>query len=167
MTTLYDPLAPLFELSREMDRLFAPNGTAVRSFVPPADVVGTDDEVTVTVDVPGMTVDDLSIELENDVLAVRGERTLPDTGKDDDGRVWQRRERGFGRFERLLRVPKGLDPDAIEASLDNGVLTIRIPMPEERKPRQIEIGVKGAQPALKQAEGDEAGQERELVGSAA
>jgi HSP20 family molecular chaperone IbpA len=48
-------------------------------------------------------------------------------------------ERGFGRFERSIRVPRGLDPEAIEASLSDGVLTLRIPKPETMRPRRIEI----------------------------
>jgi hypothetical protein len=48
-------------------------------------------------------------------------------------------ERGFGRFERSIRAPRGLDPDAIEASLSDGVLTLRIPKPETMRPRRIEI----------------------------
>ena len=168
MTLLFEPFAPLFEPSRGMDRLFAPSGTAIRSFVPTADVVVTDDDVTVTMDVPGLKADDLSIELEGDVLTVRGERTSPHTtGKDDEGRVWQRLERGFGEFERVLRVPKGLDPDAITASMADGVLTLHIPMPEARKPKRIEIATGDAQPALEQTPSEEPSEERELAGTAA
>jgi HSP20 family protein len=61
------------------------------------------------------------------------------TEKDGDQRVWQRLERGFGTFERVLRLPTGLDPDEITASLSDGVLTLQIPKPRERKPRRIEI----------------------------
>jgi HSP20 family protein len=161
MTLVYEPFASL-------SRLLAPSGTAMPSFVPAADVVVTDEDLTVTMDVPGFKVDDLSIELEGDILAVRGERTLATaTSEDGDDRVCERRERGFGRFERLLRVPRGLDPDAITASLADGVLTVRIPMPESRKPRRIEIGTDGARPALEQGSSHDAGDEREPVDSVA
>jgi HSP20 family protein len=106
--------------------------------MPPADVLVTDDDVTVYMDVPGVGADKLEIELENDMLSVRGERPYPYETSDGD-RVWRRIERSFGRFEREIRVPRGLDPEAIEASLVDGVLTLRIPKPEPLKPRRIEI----------------------------
>jgi HSP20 family protein len=134
MTLLFEPFAPLFELSRQLA------GDGVRSFVPAADVVVTDDDVTVVMDVPGLKTDDITIELREDVLTVKGERALPFADQeDDDQRVWQRLERGFGQFERVLRLPAGLDPDAITASMSDGVLTLHIPKPEARKPRKIQI----------------------------
>ncbi|MBD0281791.1 MAG: Hsp20/alpha crystallin family protein [Thermoleophilaceae bacterium] len=131
---------PLLEFDRLMNRAFTANGP--RSFLPPADVVVTDDDVTVYMDVPGLTPDGLEIELENDVLTVRGERVLPHSGQ--NGRTRQRIERGFGRFERSLRVPRGLDPNAVGANLTDGVLVIRIPKPEALKPHRVEIGAGGA-----------------------
>ena len=96
-----------------------------------------DDGVTVYMDVPGVDSGHLDIELENDMLTVRGERAYP--YGDDSILTGRRIERGFGRFERSLRVPRGLDPDAIEASLTDGVLTLRVPKPESLKPRRIQV----------------------------
>lgn len=159
--TLFEPFAPLFELSRELDRRVA-SGAAAPSFAPPADLVVTDDEVTVVMDVPGVKTDDLTIELQDDVLTVRGERPLPAHVEDEQSehQVRQRLERGFGKFERVLRVPQGLDPDKITASMANGVLTLHIPKPESRKPRRIEIK-SGGQPQT--IEGS-ASDQRELAG---
>jgi HSP20 family protein len=157
MTLLFEPFAPLFELSRQLA------GDGVRSFVPAADVVVTDDDVTVVMDVPGLKTDDITIELREDVLTVKGERALPFADKeDDDQRVWQRLERGFGQFERVLRLPAGLDPDAITASMSDGVLTLHIPKPEARKPRKIQIAP-GRQADI---EGT-ATEQRELAGATA
>jgi HSP20 family protein len=136
MTTLMEPVAPWL---RDLNRLFTSEGNA---FVPAADVLVTDDGVTVYMDVPGLSTEDLEIELENEVLTVRGERRPPFSTEGDgngDRNVWRRIERGFGRFERSLRVPRGLNPDAIEASLHDGVLTLRIPKPDELKPRRIQV----------------------------
>jgi HSP20 family protein len=160
MTVLFEPFAPLFELSRELSR-FAPGGTPVRSFVPAADVVVTDENVTVVMDVPGLTADDLEIELVDDALTVRGERTFP-YQTNGDQRAWQRLERGYGRFERVLQVPQGLDADRIQAEMADGVLTLRIPMPAARKPQRIEISG-AAQPTLEQ----ETSEQRETAGAAA
>jgi HSP20 family protein len=138
LLTLAEPFSPLYQPSRDLDRVLGRNG-GVAGFVPAADVVVSDEDVTVTMDVPGLRVDDLDIELENDVLTVRGERTYP-YATDGETRGWERIERGFGRFERSLQVPRGLDPDAIEASLDAGVLTLRILKPETLRPKRVQIG---------------------------
>ena len=133
MTALTEPFPPWL---RDLNRFLNSEGT-LSAFVPPADVLVDDDGVTVYMDVPGVGSDQLDVELENDMLTVRGERPYP-YGEDADGAA-RRIERGFGRFERSLRVPRGLDPDAIEASLTDGVLHLRIPKPESLKPRKIEI----------------------------
>jgi HSP20 family protein len=161
MTLLFEPFAPLFELSRMAERSLAP-GLAAPSFVPAADVVVTDDDLTVVMDVPGVKADDLSVELEGDVLTVRGERPLPTSaqGADDGGRVWQRLERGFGQFERAVRVPQGLDPEAVTASMSDGVMTVHIPMPESRKPRRVEIAT-SRRPAIEEGTAED----RELAGA--
>jgi HSP20 family protein len=71
-------------------------------------------------------------------VTIRGERPFPYDDQDSD-RTWRRVERSFGRFERVLCVPRGLDPNAIEAELRDGVLTLRIPRPEPAKPHRIQI----------------------------
>ncbi len=141
MTMLMERFAPLFELQRDFNRALAAGGAG---FAPAADVLVNDDEVLVHMDVPGLSAGNVEIELENDVLTVRGERRYPYAAGNGNGGergyAWQLVERGFGPFERVLRVPRGLDADAIEASLADGVLTLRIPKPESLKPRRIEIG---------------------------
>ena len=130
--TLVEPFTPwLRDSNRFVDR-----ETQVPRFVPPADVLVTDDGATVHMDVPGIEPDALEIELENDILTVRGERPYP---YGDGAEGVKRLERGFGRFERTLRVSRDLDPNAIEASMSHGVLTLRLPKPESLKPRRIEI----------------------------
>lgn len=134
MTTVIEPFPPWL---RDLNRFFGTEG-ATSSFIPPADVLVTEEGVKVYMDVPGISSDKLDVELENDVLTVRGERPYPYAERDGD-RGARRIERGFGRFERSLRVPGGLDPNAIEASLADGVLSLRLPKPESLKPRRIQI----------------------------
>ncbi len=98
-----------------------------------------DEGVTVHMDVPGLHADDLEVELERDVLTVHGARPFPYEPDNGDKTSWRRIERPFGRFDRSLRVPPGLDPNAIAATLSDGVLTLRIPKPEELEPRRVEI----------------------------
>ena len=133
-TTLVEPFAPWL---RDLNQVLHNQGST-NAFIPPADLLVDDDGVTVYMDVPGLHTDNLEIELENDVLTVRGERPFPYPREDGQGPV-RRIERGFGRFERSLHVPRGLDPDAIQASLSDGVLTLRIPKPETMRPKRIEI----------------------------
>jgi HSP20 family protein len=131
-------------LMREFNRLISgqqPNGPT--PFVPPADVIVSDEQVTIHMDVPGMRAENLEVELENDTLSVRGERAWP-YGEEQEG-VWRRIERGFGRFERSLRTPQGLDPDQVQASLADGVLTLSIPRPQPPQPRRVQISA-GGQP---------------------
>lgn len=135
MTLVMEPLAPWL---RDLNRYFSSEGSG-GAFFPLADVLVTDEDVTIYMDLPGVSRDNLEVELENDVLTVSGERPFPYSTENGE-RVSQRLERGFGRFERVLRVPKGLDPNAVEASLVDGVLTLRIPKPEPLKPHRIEIG---------------------------
>ncbi len=107
------------------------------AFLPPADVSVSESDVVLTMDVPGMTVDDLSIELLGSTLIVRGQRKrrqLP------EGTGWHHAERAFGQFERRISVPEGVDPEGITASIDNGVLSLIVPKPERLKPKAIAIG---------------------------
>jgi HSP20 family protein len=143
-TTLVEPFTPWL---RELGQVMHNQGT-VGAFVPPADLLIDDDGVTVYMDVPGLRAENIQIELENDVLTVSGERPFPYVRENGAGPA-RRVERGFGRFQRSLRVPPGLNPDAIEASISDGVLKLRMPKPESLRPRRIEV----------RADGDRAGQE--------
>jgi HSP20 family protein len=135
-TTMVEPFAPWL---RDFNQVLHNQAGGATAFIPPADLLVDDDGVTVYMDVPGLRAEEnLDIELENDVLTIRGARPFPYAREDGKGPV-RRIERGFGRFERTLRVPPGLDPDSVEASLADGVLTLRIPKPEAQRPRRIEI----------------------------
>jgi HSP20 family protein len=112
-------------------------------FAPPADLLEDEDGFTVYMDVPGVRSEDLEIELEDDDLTVRGRRPFPYQSQDGEAAL-RRVERGFGRFERGLRVTPGLHADAIQASLVDVVLTLRIPKPEQPKPHRIEVKAQGA-----------------------
>jgi HSP20 family protein len=107
------------------------------AFHPAADVTISDNDVVLTLDLPGLTADDVEIELADGYLAVRGERRRPEL---PDGSRNAHSERGYGRFERRSALPDGVDPDAITASMDNGVLSLIVPKPDRMVRRTIAIG---------------------------
>jgi HSP20 family protein len=107
------------------------------SFYPAVDLIASEEDVTLVMDVPGLKDEDLQIELCDGMLRIVGERRHP-SASERTGRT-HHLERGYGRFERVLRVPKDVDPSSLTASIEDGVLTVRIPMPEARKPHRIEI----------------------------
>jgi HSP20 family protein len=150
----WEPLRELSSLQNEMNRLFntvfdAPaaggNGGQARRWVPAMDLLETEEHFVLRADLPGMREGDVSIELEDNVLTVSGERKAE---HEDRQEGYYRVERAFGSFSRSLTLPKGIDPESVTAHFDSGVLEVRIPKPEERKPRKISIGVGESQPTL-------------------
>jgi HSP20 family protein len=122
--------------------------TRTAAFLPAADVTVSDGDLVVTMDLPGLTSEDLSIELLDGYLVVRGERTRPELA---DGTTLAHGERTYGRFERRIKVPEGVDPDAITASMTDGVLSVIVPKPERVQPKTIAIGSGNEQRELEPA----------------
>ena len=148
----WEPLRELGSLQNEMNRLFntvfdapAPgNGGTLRRWMPAMDLVESGDHFVLRADLPGMSEEDIKIEFEDGTLTVSGERKAEHEEREEG---YYRVERAFGTFSRSLTLPKGIDADAVSAQFDRGVLEIRIPKPEERKPRRIEIAGAG-QPTI-------------------
>jgi HSP20 family protein len=145
----WEPLRELSSLQSEMNRLFntvfdaptgAGNGGTLRRWMPAMDLVESKEQFVLRADLPGLTEDDVKIELEDGTLTISGERNAEHESNEEG---YYRLERAFGQFSRSLTLPKGIDPEAVEAHFDRGVLEVRIPKPEERKPRRIEIGTSG------------------------
>jgi HSP20 family protein len=142
-----------------MNRLFssffdtpAPAGSGnggTRRWIPPMDLVETQDDFVLKADLPGIGEDDVGIELENNVLTISGERK---TEHEERHEGYYRVERATGSFARSLSLPEGVDPDAVNASFENGVLTVRIPKPVQAKPRRVRIGVGGGEPQTIEAD---------------
>jgi HSP20 family protein len=141
----WEPLREFSSLQNEMNRLFnsvfdtppAGTGGALRRWMPAMDLVEAEDHFVLRADLPGLSEDDVNIEVEDQTLTISGERKASEQTKKDG---YVRVERAFGAFSRSLTLPKGVDADAVTASFDRGVLELRIPKPEERKPRKIAIG---------------------------
>jgi HSP20 family protein len=142
----WEPLRELSTLQNEMNRLFGTafdtpdqgSSSTLRRWMPAMDLVETADHFVLRADLPGMSEEDVNIEVEERVLTVSGERKAEHT---DDTDGFHRVERAFGSFSRSLTLPEGVDAEAVSASFDRGVLEVRIPKPAQRKPRKISIGV--------------------------
>ena len=137
----WEPLRELSSVHADMNRLvdamFQSSAAAQsRGWTPAMDLAETADAFVLRADLPGVSQEDVGIELEDTVLTVSGERKSDHETK---GEGFYRVERAFGRFSRSLTLPKGVDPEAIAASFTDGVLEVRIPKPEQRKPRRIAI----------------------------
>src|SRR3954449_8853814 len=119
-------------LTADFDRLFRTlfdRNQAAQRWVPAMDLVEADDHFLLKADLPGLGEEDVNIEIRDNALTISGERKAEHETRE---RGWYRVERSFGRFSRSLTLPEGIDPDAVQASFDKGVLEVRIPKPEER-----------------------------------
>ena len=153
----WEPLREFSTLQNEMNRLFntvfdtpAPGngGGTMRRWMPAMDLVESGDHFVLRADLPGVSEEDVKIELEDTTLTITGERKAEHESRDEG---FYRLERAFGSFSRTLQLPKGIDPESVSANFDRGVLEVRIPKPEERKPRRISIAV-GDTPAAIEGE---------------
>ncbi len=157
----WDPARELSSLQTEMNRLFssffdAPTSAAAgaqgpsgpRRWYPAMDLVEGEEHFVLRVDLPGLSEDDVKIEVEKDTLVVSGERKETHEQRREG---FYRLERSMGAFSRSLTLPEGIDADQVSASFDRGVLEVRIPKPEQRKPRRVEISVGGEQRTLEGA----------------
>jgi HSP20 family protein len=143
MSTLvrWDPIRDVAalhtELSRLMNGLPDGNGRAqAQSWVPTLDVWETEDSVFYAFDLPGLTGDQISIEIEEGALTVSANRKREMRSAAER---FQRFERHHGMFSRTVGLPQGVSEDSIEASYTNGVLEIRAPKPEQPKPKRVPI----------------------------
>lgn len=156
----WEPVRELQSIQQEMNRLFdtvfdTPSTSGgTRRWIPPMDLVESDDHFVLRADLPGLDEGDVKIEVQDKVLTLSGERRFEHEAKKDG---FYRVERASGSFSRSLTLPDGVDLDAISAKFDKGVLEIRIPKPEERKPRRVQISVGDTQRAI---EGNESAPER-------
>jgi HSP20 family protein len=157
----WEPTRELQSIQSEMNRLFnsffepaaAGSGASavLRRWSPAVDVVETDDNFVLRADLPGVSESDVKIELYDNVLILSGERKA---SHEENKKGYYRVERSYGHFSRSLTLPEGVDADGIKASFDNGVLEVKIPKPEQRKPRKVEITVGNSAPTIEAGESD-------------
>ncbi len=133
-----DEIDRLFEDFFRAPTLFGRTWGEERPFLPPVDVRETDSDILVEAELPGVDPKQVEVSLEGNTLRLRGERKHEHEEKTKNV---HRVERYFGEFERHIPLPEGINPDDVEASYKDGVLTIRIGKREEVKPKSIEVKV--------------------------
>ncbi len=145
----WEPFRELAALQSEMSRFMnqvwgtpaAGGGNGGTTWLPALDMWETDDALVISVDLPGVDEDKVSLEVEDGVLTISGTRERKVEQKDDR---YYRFERRYGTFSRSVTLPQGVNEEDIKASFANGVLEITVPKPAERKPKRISIGTRGA-----------------------
>jgi HSP20 family protein len=109
------------------------------TWVPPVDIFQTGDhELVLKAELPDMTREDIDITVENFVLTIKGEKKLSSEVKEEQ---FHHVERRYGAFSRSFSLPRTVDGSKVSADYRHGVLTVRLPLREEAKPRQIKVEV--------------------------
>ena len=132
----FDPFVELRRMQSEMNRLFSGfSATTARDF-PPISIWLGDNSVVVTAELPGVARNDVTINLQEDVLTLGGKR---EPKLQQDNVNWQRRERAYGTFQRAVQLPFRVDADKVQARFNNGILEIELEGLEADRPKKIEI----------------------------
>ena len=130
------------EIDRVFDRFFPSREQEQEGSSPQAvwrprmDLIETEEDYRLHLDMPGMSKDDIKISYQDNELVVSGERTSKRANEDEE---FVRVERSFGQFRRAFTLPRTVDAENIRATYDSGVLTVTVPKAETVKPRQIDI----------------------------
>lgn len=141
------PWDELREIREQMDRVLSAafrggRAEAGLEWAPAVDITEKEDQLVLTAELPGMRKEDIEIELENNVLTIRGEKKAEREEKGEQRYVY---ERQFGSFSRSFTLPRTVNADQIRARFDNGVLTVTMPKVEEAKGKRISIEGGGAE----------------------
>src|SRR5437588_6246448 len=159
--TRWDPFRELNTLQNRVNSLFQDYGrsnqeelTTPGSFVPAVDVYDDEHKVILKLEVPGVKQEDLDVQVENQTLTVRGQRTFEKEEKEEN---FQRIERRYGSFSRSFTLPNTIDTQSVKADYENGILKIELAKREEAKPKQIKVNI-GSKKAIEgvKAEGKSA-----------
>lgn len=138
LSTRWEPWSEMNRLSREVERMFGralPGRSADVSAFPAMNVWEDADHLRAEAELPGFQLSELEIYVTGNQLTIKGQRLPPQ----HDSGTWHRRERGYGKFARVIELPCDIDGDRVTAEFQHGVLSITLPKSEAVKPRRIEI----------------------------
>ena len=142
----FDPLRDVAALQDRVNRIFADayrrdnDDLMTRgAWLPPVDIYETPNhELVLRAELPDVVREDIALRVENNTLTISGERKMDSEIKEEQ---YHRIERAYGTFSRAFTLPPTVDTSAIGAEYKNGVLTVRLPLREEAKPKQIQVQV--------------------------
>ncbi len=133
---------PFTTLQREVDQLFEdftrgwPAFGSTSELMPSMDVTETEKDIEITAELPGLQEKDVQVNIADDVLTIKGEKKAE---KEENDKNYRMVERSYGSFSRTLQLPSGIDPDAIKASIDKGILKVTIPKPAAAQVKKVEV----------------------------
>lgn len=145
--TKYSDMSPLEAIKRDMDLIFddispfsgirrGNGGFGMELWAPDTDMSETEDAYILTIDLPGLSKDDVDVSYQDNRLTISGERKKE---TEEEGEDFLRRERYLGKFSRAFTMPADVKEDKIKATFKNGVLTVDIPKAEVKKPKKVSI----------------------------
>ncbi len=145
---------PFWSLRRDIDRLFENVWSGQRTnelstWMPAMDVVERDNEIRCTLELPGLSQNDVQITAENGVLTISGEKRFEQEDESEGTRYTERR---YGHFHRSFTLPEHVAADQISATFENGILTLVLPKTAQARPRKIQIGSGSSQPRVEGGE---------------
>ena len=139
----WDPYREFNTLQRSLNRAFGgmtprerDEELSLGAWIPPVDIMEEKDRIVLTAELPGFKESDVEVQMEGNVLTLRGERK---SEVEKEGRTFHRMERSYGQFVRSFTLPNNVDREHIKANFANGLLEIELPKREEAKPRQIKV----------------------------
>ena len=141
----WNPTRDMFSFRHQMNHLFndvfrpvvrGDEGLSMWNQYPTVDIYDSDEHIIITAELPGIHKKDIVIDVKDGVLTLKGERSSDNEIKEEK---YYCRERTFGKFERVFRLPSDVDPEKISADYKDGILKIDIPKPEGKKPKQIAV----------------------------
>ena len=144
-----DPFKDLAQLQDKMNRIFEDSLSLLRtgdgkelfalgSWVPLVDICETEDTIVLTAELPGMKKDDVSVEVKDNTLTIKGERKFE---RESEEKNYTRVERSYGTFQRVFTLPHLIRQDNIKARYENGILEITLPKEGESKTTHIKVEV--------------------------
>ena len=142
--TRWEPFRGVGSLQEQINRVFdevvgrTTDESALSTWAPAVDIYETEHELVVKADLPDVDPKDLDIRVENNLLTIRGERKFEKKVSEEN---YLRVERAYGAFSRSFSLSNTVNPEAIKADYQNGVLTLAIPKREEAKPKQIKVNI--------------------------
>jgi HSP20 family protein len=143
----WDPFRELSSLQERMNRLFSdfrvrtPLGEeeiTQGAWVPPVDIYETSDSIVLEAELPGLTKDNIVVEVKDSTLTLKGDKKFEREVKEEN---YHRVERSYGGFQRAFTLPSTVQQDKVKAKFRDGILEITIPKAEEAKPKQIKVDI--------------------------